>query len=310
MVAGGKPLWYLEMLTTFSIFFLTVFFAGVLGSWSAGLARVIDNPKEHLDHFSPDQIPSLVKNFQYLRHTITGATFYFNLCVGSVAAISGALFGYLLYKEKVKSIYGMVWFGIVCSFTIVWMVTSVIFYVDLEEVASRIKVKTSEVDDLSAPISTIRKWGKDNSTSTVLGLIVGPTAGFLFLCFVAYRLNSKLEVFGNLNPDMIVADETHPGSWFERKTGAEGGTWERESPAQIVEGEPLMEERKSGKFPLLQRVEEAVERKQGSLREDDVLTTDASPVVGGNTDGQEMITKEEQQQGWGNWLEDVFDYTF
>jgi hypothetical protein len=310
MVAGGKPLWYLEMLTTFSIFFLTVFFAGVLGSWSAGLARVIDNPKEHLDHFPPDQIPSLVKNFQYLRHTITGATFYFNLCVGSVAAISGALFGYLLYKEKVKSIYGMVWFGIVCSFTIVWMVTSVIFYVDLEEVASRIKVKTSEVDDLSAPISTIRKWGKDNSTSTVLGLIVGPTAGFLFLCFVAYRLNSKLEVFGNLNPDMIVVDETHPGSWFERKTGAEGGTWERESPAQIVEGEPLMEERKSGKFPLLQRVEEAVERKQGSLREDDVLTTDASPVVGGNPDGQEMITKEEQQQGWGNWLEDVFDYTF
>jgi hypothetical protein len=305
MVAGGKPLWYLEMLTTFSIFFLTIFFAGVLGSWSAGLTRVMDNPKEHLENFPEDKIPGLLKNLDFLKQTITGATFYFNLCVGSVAAVAGAGFAYLLYKEKVKAIHGMVWFWTVCAFTIVWMVTSVIFYVDLEEVASRIIPKKGELDELNAPISTIRKWGKENSTSTVLGLIVGPTAGFLFLCFVAYRLNSKLEVFGSLNPDMIVADETHPGSWFERKTGAEGGTWQRESPPQIVEGQPLVEKGQNGStnFAVVERVDESVKG-----REDDALTTDASPI---SPDQQAMIsTKEEQQVGWGNWLEDVFDYTF
>lgn len=305
MVAGGKPLWYLELFTTFSIFFLTMFFAAVLASWSAGLTRVMEDPKEYLGNFPDDKIPGLLKNLDYLKHTITGATFYFNLCVGSVAAIAGAGFGYLLYKEKVKALYGTVWFWTVCAFTIVWMVTSVIFYVDLEEVASRIIPKKGELDELNAPISTIRKWGKDNSTSTVIGLIVGPTAGFLFLCFVAYRLNSKLEVFGSVNPDLIVSDETHPGSWFERKTGAEGGTWQREGPPQIVEGEPLVEEKRtSGNFSLFQRTEEAVKSR---IQEDDALTTDASPT---SPDQQLIGTKEEQQAGWGNWLEDVFDYTF
>ena len=305
MVSGGKPLWYLELLTTFSIFFLTVFFAATLASWSSGISEILENPKDHLTtFFAPEKEHDIVKNLAYMKHTITGATFFFNLGMGSVAAVAGTIFGYLLYKEKVKPFYGMVWFVVVCCFTLVWMVTSVIFYVDLEKVAARITPLKDYQDDLTSPLSTMREWGKLNKTSTVLGLIVGPTAGFLFLCFVAYRLNSKLEVFGNLNPDNIVADETHPGSWFERKTGAEGGTWQREAPPQIVEGEPLMPEEKVASG-LFKKVETATEQsKNAQMMDDDVLTTDASPT------SDQMVTKEEQQAGWGNWLEDVFDYTF
>jgi hypothetical protein len=289
MVSGGKPLWYLEMFTTFSIFVLTIFFSSTLGSWASGLYSILDDP-EHTKLYTKVYI-DYMKDFA---RTMRGATFYFNLGMGLLATISGAILGYLIYKEKVKHLYGLVWFGIVSSFTLVWMITSVIFYCDLSGIATLTKPsKTIEDKDQFdvAPLPTIRRWGHDNSGATVQGLVVFPTAAFLFLSFVAYRLYSKLQVFGNINPDNVVADENHPASWFERKTGAEGGTWQRESavPAFV----PIVE-------VIPQDYDGSNEPNDQPLLADDVKK---QPTAETTIHRQGDVTG-----GWGSWLEDVFDY--
>jgi len=225
--------------------------------------------------------------------TMRGATFWFNLVIGVLATLSGAAFGYLLYKEKVKEIHGLIWFSIVSSFTLVWMITSIIFYCDLESIAQLTKPKNKNDDgdefDVS-PLLTIRKWGHDSSSATVQGIVVFPTALFLFLSFVAYRLYSKLQVFGNINPDTVVADETHPASWFERKTGAEGGTWQRESVPAFV--------------PVVEVIPQDYDGASGPNEE---------PLLNSGPKGDQSVDTTLHKQGdvsggWGSWLEDVFDY--
>ena len=275
MAAGGKPLWYLEMFTTFSILFLTIFFVSVVSSWSSGLKKIIADPAENLGDFPEKDRKQLLKNLKYFDESISGASLYCNLIVGFSVGAAGIAFAYLLYKEKIREIFGLVWFGLVSGFTLVWMVTTVVFYVALDEVSGPIPERHANL--LSPPLSTIHKWGRTNLGSTIQGLVVWPTVAFLFLSFVAYRLHVKLSIFGNTNPDTVGATETKPGSWFDRKSNAQGGTWERETDeVPLVEGEVVSDE-----APLTEAV-----LVEGQLRSDSMTG------------------------GWAPWLEDVFDYTF
>jgi hypothetical protein len=121
-------------------------------------------------------------------------------------------------------------------------------------------------------------------------LIVFPTAAFIFLTFVSYRLYSKLQVFGNLNPDNIVADENHPASWFERKTGAEGGTWQRDPVPSFV--------------PVVEVIPQDFDG-AGGPTDEPLLPSDAQKEAPVET----AIHQEgDVTGGWGSWLEDVFDY--
>ena len=284
MPAGGKPLWYIQMFTTFSVLFLTFFFIGTLGSWSSKLKGIIEDPVAGLQDLhlqDSGKHTALIRAITDFHGTISGGTFYVNLLVGLCVGCAGIGFAYLLYKEKIKEVYGLIWLGAVGSFTLIWMVTTVVFYVELDETSGRIPKafcgadgRSPCADVLPFPLSVIHKWGQVNSGMTMQGLVVWPTIAMLFLTFVAYRLHAKLAVFGNVNPDTVIATETKPGSWFDRQENAVGGTWERDPDDEALLG-------KDSEEPPL---------------------TEAVLVDGMRGDSM--------TGGWAPWLEDVFDYTF
>ena len=291
MVAGGKPLWYIQVFTTFSAFVLTIVFMSVSLSWSKGLRAVVADPNTTLRTTHLLHIDKVVESAKVLIETLTGVGLYFNVGVGFTVVVAGSLFGFLLYKEKVKPIYSLVWFWLVSAFTLVWMVTSIVFFVEVEETAGRALMNF----DLAGqrPLTAIQNWGHYNSSSTVIGLIVAPTIVFMFLSFVAYRHNTKLLIFGNANPDNVATENT-PGSWFDRKAGAEGGTWEREP----VEEEPAYSDNA--------QVSGLVQRRSVKLDEDGAVIAEATMVDEQGLHGRHGS----MTGGWGSWVEDVFDYTF
>ncbi len=291
MVAAGKPLWYLQMATTGAVCLLTLFFISVMASWHSGIDEILEDATHALEKYPEGKRGNLLKYLADFTRRISGSTFYFPLVVGFTVGGLGSAFSYSLYKEKAKELFGLVWFGLVCSFTLVWMVTSIIFYVDVTFIGK--KFNKEEAYYLEPPLSTLYSWGRENATGTALWLIVVPTLTFIFLSFASYRLYVKLSVFGNANPDIVgEATETKPGSWFDRQTGAEGGTWQREEEKIVAPGS------------LKQT--NVVDSKTGIIRPEIVVVEldEKKPVLGAaNVDqvgGAEL----------GNWLEDVFDYTF
>ncbi len=306
MVSGGRPLWYLQLFTTGAAFVLTIFFASVCLSWSSGLAEIAKPPKypqDEWDHFIKEGI-------RPYKDAISSALVWVNLACGLSVVCGGGAFGYLLYRRKVTLLYTKIWFGLVAVFTLVWMISSVVFYVKTEEVAGG--VLSDHKQSITSPLSSVYSWGKKRSGATVIGLVVFPTCLYLFLTFVAYRLHVKIEIYGNENPENVNRDFA-PGTWVERKAAAEGGTWERE------EAVPLVVEGKEGVTKL---------DPTGNVTGAD--PTGAPQVVvaisTGENDEQQVVVQslEEVQQavlvedaktdnmtgGLGSWLEDVFDYTF
>ena len=309
MVSGGKPLWYLQMGTTGATFFFTVFFMGLLVSWAKGIDSILadyeaegggqgkrtveDLGKESKLEWYPHHHRAHFMEFLYdFRRTIRASTLWFNLIPVLVCVAGGVFFAYTLYKTKTRVLYAQVWFGLVSVYALVWMVTSVVLYVDLEELAGEVHKDAREL--VPNPLRTMLKWGRENTSTTVIMLIVVPTALYLFLSFVAYRLYSKLEVYENEDPDKP-ATEYAPGSWIERKTAAEGGTWEAVAEPEILTA--TMDEEvtvEPAEAPLLRRpslLKEEEKVQQAELIETKLRDESVSGNIGG-------------------WLEDIFDYTF
>jgi hypothetical protein len=286
MVAGGKPLWYLQLFTTGSALVLTVFFLSICLSWASGLsdpARPPKYPIEEWDHL-------LREGIHPFRESLSSFMLWCNLGMGLTICACGAAFGYLLYREKTTLLYAHIWFGIVSAFTLVWMVTSIIFYVKTEELAGNLL--SDQRQSFTGSLLSVYNWGKTRSGATAIGLIVFPTCLYLFLSFVAYRLSVKIEIYGNENPERAT-NSLAPGSWVERKAAADGGTWDREETQPLVKaqegsihGAVLVESDTEQAAPVatLEEVQEAVIHED--VKEDNVTA------------------------GWGSWLEDVFDYTF
>ena len=44
MVSGGKPLWIVELFTTFCTFFFAIFFLGIVSSWASGISKEVLAP--------------------------------------------------------------------------------------------------------------------------------------------------------------------------------------------------------------------------------------------------------------------------
>lgn len=296
MAAGGKPLWYIQIFTTVATFILTVFYMSVCLNWSGGLDGMQRPPKYPVDEWEI-LIETGIKPF---KATLQGPLLWFNLGSGLLTTLGGAAFGYLLFRQRIRLFYSWIWFGLVGSFTIVWMVTSIIFYVDTEEIA-RQKIHEEHLQMLPTTLGTVYKWGKGKSAATVIGLIVFPTFLYIFLTFVAYRLYVKLEMFGNEDPERLSRD-FRPGSWVERKQAADGGTWDREETAPLVT--PPAE------------LNTAPDSANDGLRQrrtpPPVQNSNAQPleevqegVLVGGTKRTDSMTG-----GWGAWLEDVFDYSF
>ena len=297
MVAGGKPLWYLEIFTTGSTLILTIFFVATCISWSGGLDGVT-----RPDRFPKDEWESLLKNgIEPFRKSLQGMLLWFNIATGMSTAIAGSAFAYLLYRQKIRVFFSWIWFGLVAAFTIVWMATSIILYVGIDDLARKFP------DDLarsfSFPLSSIYRWGKSRSSATIIGLIIFPTVLYLFLTFVAYRLYVKLEIYGNENPEKRHR-EYAPGSWVERKQAAVGGTWEREEeenvplvkPPEAVSNIPNKGEIRNRK---------ASPPPDNSDSDAKQLVEVQHGVIAGGSARSDSLSG-----GWGNWLEDVFDYTF
>ena len=305
MVAGGKPLWYLELFTTFSTFFLTIFFLWVCLSWSAGISKIVQNPKTELEFYPETNRGKLAKNCSDFLSVLKGGTFYVNLAVGSIVISLGSAMGYLMMREKTNVLYSKIWFGAISSYTLVWMVTSIVFFTEVEELASAIG---KNVEHVKPPLTTIYKWGHENKGSTVVGLVVAPTSIFLFLSFVAYRLYAKIEVFGNQNPERIATENT-PGSWFERQGGAEGGTWEREPPnfggearqslvkAQVMNVDGATESNR----PIVQFSPDPQTNNDDAMVD---IVQESAPLE------NKPLRSDSHTAGLGTWLEDIFDYTF
>jgi hypothetical protein len=293
MVAGGKPLWYLQIFTTGGALILTVFFLSLCLSWASGLnapARPPKYPQEEWDHLLREGVAPF-------RESLASYMLWFNLGMGLVISVAGAAFGYLLYREKTTLLYSQIWFGVVSAFTLMWMVTSIIFYVKTEELAGNIL--SDQRQFLIGSLQSVYNWGKTRSSATSIGMVVFPTCLYLFLSYVAYRLSVKIEIYGNDNPERV-SRSLAPGSWVERKAAADGGTWDREETQPLVKvqggsvaGAVLVESgsglaKDDGETPApvatLEEVQQAV--LQEDVKEDNVTA------------------------GWGSWLEDVFDYTF
>ena len=105
MVAGGKPLWYLQLFTTGGAFVLTVFFLSICFSWSSGLnapARPPKYPKDEWDHL-------LREGVDPFRQSLTSFMLWINMGVGILISIGGTAFAYLLYREKTTMFYTQVW---------------------------------------------------------------------------------------------------------------------------------------------------------------------------------------------------------
>jgi hypothetical protein len=300
MVAGGRPLWYIQSFTTFSMLFLTLFFMGVCLSWGSGLRQIMEDPGGHLQDMTPKERQFIVNWSTVLLETVKGANFFVNMGFGLLASAAGVAFSYALYREKVQLIYCKIWFATVCSYTLIWMVTSIVFYVELDEIAGRIH---KYIAHLPPPLTTVHKWGKENSGATAIALIAFPVILFLFLSFVAYRLYVKINIYGNSSTDHI-ATETHPGSWFERQIGAEGGTWEREPTDPMIgtnSQPPLVNAQgdEVSTFSLFRRRQTTSQ-----------MGGEEKPFVAAATLVEEEVSRDTVTGGWGSWLEDVFDYTF
>jgi hypothetical protein len=308
MVAGGKPLWYLQVFTTFSTLVFTIFFTSVCLSWSGGLANV-SRPKK----FPEDDWEATVEAFIIpFRTKLSASLLWFNLSVGLLTTIGGAIFGYLLYRRRIKLFYSWIWFGLVCAFTIVWMSTSIILSVEVSDLASRFDDPDYE-KYLTGSLSSIYSWGKRRSSATIIGLIVFPTILYLFLSFVAYRLYVKLEIFGNENPENLRRDYA-PGDWVERKKAAEGGTWHREEESMPLVVKPDIPVPENNETTANTFSSEGMrQRKSPPIFEGDYgeesnvvsLESVKTNVLTGGPNRADSLT-----DGWGNWLEDVFDYTF
>ena len=304
MVAGGRPLWYLELFTTFSTLFLTLFFAGICLSWSSGLAKIVDDPQAQLANYPSNKRHQLAKYCNEFKEILQGGTLISNMVLGLLLVLLGSTFGYLLHRERAKLIYSKIWFAIVSSYTLVWMVTSIVFYTELAELAGRIGDEFG--NEVPVPLNTINKWGKDNSTSTVIGLVIWPTLLFLFLSFAAYRLYIKLSVFGNHNPERIATENT-PGSWFARQSGAEGGTWERESAL----GDPLVKaQAMQDDFPSNGDASDNHDNEGTGFAHTDETKRSITQVHAPGQVEPKPLRSDSVTSGWGTWLEDVFDYTF
>jgi hypothetical protein len=295
MVAGGKPLWYLQIATTASTLILTVFFTATCMSWASGLGEPVKPPK-----YPKDEWNQLVKErIEPFRASLKSAMLWINLAVGTAVVAGGAAFGYLMYRSKTKLLYSQIWFGLVAAFTLVWMICSIVFYVNTEELAGNLL--SDHRQSLTGSLSSVYRWGKKRSGTTVIGLVIFPTGLYLFLTFVAYRLYSKLEIFGNEAPEKVNR-EYAPGTWVERSAAAEGGSWERDEAAPLVKAQ------------------------EGEEGAEPTTASQVALIVPGDGEAEEVIVKplEEVQNavliedaktdsmtgGIGSWLEDVFDYTF
>jgi hypothetical protein len=290
MVAGGKPLWYIEIFTTGATLIFTIFYASVCASWSGGLAEVLSTPER-----KPPDYPNwghMLKDIKPFQKWLTSYMLWLNLATGLTVTIAGAAFAYLLLRHKIRLLYSQIWFGLVALFTLVWMVSSIMFFVKTEELAGRVDLDFS--NKVPTPLPAILAWGKKRTAATVIGMIVFPTLLYLFLTFVAYRHYVKIEIYGNDDPERINRDYA-PGSWVERKGAAEGGTWEREEE----ESDPLVKES--------EEIEGLRQRRSNG-------TTPAGTPPDGDAVQEAVLVdslrNDSVTKGWGAWLEDVFDYTF
>lgn len=296
MVAGGRPLWYLQLFTTGSTFVFTVFFLSVCSSWASGLndpARPPKYPKDEWNHLVKEGIGPY-------KESLRSALLWINLIVGLAVVGCGAAFAYLMYKSKTKLLYSQVWFGLIAAFTLVWMLSSIVFYVRTEELAGC--VLSDHRESLTGPLSSVYDWGKKRSGATVIGLIVFPTALYLFLTFVAYRLYVKLEIFGNENPEKV-SREYAPGTWVERTAAAEGGSWEREEARSLVKEQEGATDAISGNGTQV-----AVVITSGIGEVEEVVVQPLNEIQ--NAVLVEDSKTDSMTGGVGSWLEDVFDYTF
>jgi hypothetical protein len=288
MVAGGKPLWYLQIFTTFSTFIFTIFFASTCINWAGGLDGLSRPGK-----YPKDEWEMLTQNgIEPFRKKIQGTMLWTNLGMGLLLTLTGSAFAYLLYKQKIKLFYSWIWFGLVSAYTIVWTVTSILFYVETDDLARMIPEDFAR--SLSSTLATIHSWGKSKGAATIIGLIIFPIFLYLFLSFVAYRLYVKLEVYGNDNPEKRDRDYA-PGSWVERKQAADGGTWEREEDETIPFVAPENKSLRNRKMPIVVEGAEPEGHKLEEVQNGVTGLTVRNDSLGG---------------GWGAWLEDVFDYTF
>lgn len=303
MVAGGKPLWYIQLFTTFSTLVFTIFFASVCSSWSGGLSDILkDRDAKRPEKFQEKQWIHLLQNYvEPFSKSLTSFLLWFNLGSGLVVVAAGSAFGYLLYRHKIRLLYAQAWFGLVAIHSLMWMVTSIIFYTKTEQFAGQ--YDGDDKKEVPSPLDTIRNWGKYKSTSTIMGMVIFPTLLYLFLTFVAYRLYVKIEIYGNDDPERINRDFA-PGSWVERKGAAEGGTWEREDV-----GMALIKASDDVDDPST--VEGMRQRRIATPQNG----TEVEAKLVGPDDVQQAVLVDPMRNdsvtgGWGGWLEDVFDYTF
>jgi hypothetical protein len=303
MVAGGKPLWYIQIFTTTSTLIFTIFFASVCSSWSGGLSGILaDKEAKKPEKFTEGEWKHLLVNYlEPFSKSLSSFLLWANIGTGVLVVAAGAAFGYLLYRHQIRLVYAQAWFGLVAVYSLIWMVTSLLFYVKTEEVAGQYNGERKQ--EVPPPLDSIRNWGKNRTTSTIVGMVVFPTLLYLFLTFVAYRLYLKLEIYGNDDPERINRDFA-PGSWVERKGAAEGGTWEREEVGVIMI--------KASDDADIQSGDDGMRKRRIGNPQNG---TEVEAKLVGPEDVQQGVLVDAVQNdsvtgGWGGWLEDVFDYTF
>ena len=98
MVAGGKPLWYIQIFTTVSAFILTIFFMSVCMNWSSGLDGMPRPDKYPWDDWDTLKTAGFVP----FREKLQGSLLWFNLGSGLLTTLGGSLFAYVLYQQKIK----------------------------------------------------------------------------------------------------------------------------------------------------------------------------------------------------------------
>ena len=297
MVSGGKPLWIVELFTTFCTFFFAIFFLGIVSSWASGISKEVLAPyqggkeagDEEIFDWWPKGKPTdgFIVELTNFQATLRGWAPYVNLGVGLVTGIAGLVLGYFMYRRRVRVLYAKIWIGLVVTYTMVWMVSAVVTFVDLEEIVSVLTVAPRSVCGKAPPgachqpdqyprvLKNLLKWGFDNRGLTIGLFIAFPTLLFSFFSFAAYRLFVKLDLYGNTAPDKP-AGEYAPGSWVERQSAAEGGHWSRTESAKLIDSQ-LVDEPGYTKEPS----------SEAHMARDNSMTG-----------------------GWGQWLDDLFDYRF
>jgi hypothetical protein len=303
MVAGGKPLWYIQIFTTFSTLVFTVFITSVCSSWASGLSDILaDSDTKRPENFrEPEWARLLVNYVEPFRKYLSSYILWLSLGSGLTVFVYGAAFGYLLYRHRVRLFYAQGWFGLVAVYSLIWMATSILFYVKTQEVSEQYNGEGKQ--EVPPPLDSIRNWGRIRTTATIVGIVVFPTLLYLFLTFAAYRLYVKIEIYGNNDPSRINRDFA-PGSWVERKGAADGGTWERDEVGGAVIKASDDDDKPASAEGMRQR---RTATPQSSVEEE-------AKLVGPEDEQQAVLVKSMRSDsvtgGWGDWLEDVFDYTF